>query len=127
MKTDDDSEEAKEPPGKNPGEMKEKIRNASEKNDELEWARKHSHQGSARQPEPQPKASMPPATSASFRKTEFWNRAPVIRSEEPVMRNGLDQQAEELHDRIDALEDRIELAIYRIECRISKLEERGRS
>jgi hypothetical protein len=127
MKTDADSEEAEEPPGKTPGEGKENLCNAYEKNDELEWARRHTPQDSVKQQDHKPEASMPPAASASFRKTEFWNRAPLIRSEEPVMRKGLGQQADELHDRIDALEDRIELAIYRIEWRISKLEEKGRS
>lgn len=127
MKTDKDSEEAPKPPGNNSGEKKNSGADVNEANEELKWARMHVPEGTAQQPKPVPANASPGNAELAFRKTDFWNRAPLIKSEEVVRQKGLDGQADEIHERIDNLEDRIELVIYRLESRISKLEEKRRS
>jgi hypothetical protein len=127
MKTDDDSEDAEKPPGNNSGNREKSVADVDEANEELEWAWKHVPKGTAHQPEPTPASASHGNAELAFRKTEFWNRAPLIKSEEVVRQKGLDGQADEIHERIDNLEDRIELVIYRLENRISKLEEKRRS
>ena len=91
MKTDEDSEEAEEPPGNHSGNQKNSVSNANKENEELQWARRHVPEGAAQPPKARPAAAdsgqvSAPAAQAAFRKTELWDKPPLFRSEVPVVR-----------------------------------------
>jgi hypothetical protein len=92
MKTDDDSGEAGEPPEEPPSSESSARTFECEENEELQWARRHAACAPAQRRESRPAgvkaktAARPAAAEATFRKTELWNRPPLFRSEEPVVR-----------------------------------------
>ena len=102
MKINTDSGEAGKPPGNTPGVPKKTPDDASEENEELEWARKHVPGGRIKQPgpaagtttkRPEKPAAGPavrqaagPIAGAAFRKTELRDRPPIFRPEEPAVR-----------------------------------------
>ena len=103
MKTDDESEDAEKPPGNNSGNQENSVADVYEENEELQWARRHQPKGRTKQPEtrpagvdakpqgkpapkPAPKPAAGPVAGAAFRKTEFRDKPPIFRSEEPVVR-----------------------------------------
>jgi hypothetical protein len=87
MKTDDDSEEAKKPPGNNSGKQKNPVSDANAEKEELQRARRQVPKRAGQSREPRPgNANSGPAAPAMFRKTELWDKPPLFRSEEPMMR-----------------------------------------
>jgi hypothetical protein len=133
MKTDEDNGEVDEPPEEPPCSECIAKKSEREENEELQWARNHRAQDPDHLPESRPASAnsepaTEPAAQAAFRKTELWDKPPLFRSEEPIVRQkGPDRQVDEIHDRIDILEDRFELVIDRLERRISRLEEERES
>jgi hypothetical protein len=100
MKTDEKSEEAEEPSGTDSGNRKKPVADVQEENAELAWARRNVPEDPADPPAgpatygkgvpaanaPAPVPGAAPAAAPVFRKTEFWDRAPVIPTEKPVVR-----------------------------------------
>jgi len=124
MRTDDDSEEADEPPGNNSGEPEKTPNNAREENEELQWARRHVPQGGS-------------GPRLMFRKTELHDRPPGFRSyrnaTSPASDRGnriakeLARQIAALRERLDDAEDRIDRAIDRLDRRLLALDHEGES
>jgi hypothetical protein len=92
MKTDDDSEEARKPPGNTSGKQKNPVSDANAEKEELQWVRRHAARGPAQCRESRPAdtnaktAARPAAAEAMFRKTELRNKPSIFRPEEPVVR-----------------------------------------
>jgi hypothetical protein len=114
MKTDDNSGEAEEPPEEHP--RCESIAKISEheKNEELQWARRHVPLGSS-------------GPYLVFRKTELHDRPPGSRpyraaAPAPDCDNHdtmeLAGQIAALNDRLDAFEDRMDRAIDQLDRRL---------
>ena len=119
MRTDDDSEEADEPPGNYFDEPEKSTNNASEENEELQWARRHVPQGGS-------------GPRLVFRKTELHDRPPGFRSYRNVTSPASDRgnriakelagQIAVLRERLDDAEDRVDRAIDRLDRRLLALE-----
>jgi hypothetical protein len=119
MKTDDDSEEAEEPPEKLPSGLQITAPGECKENEELEWARRHVPEDYS-------------GPRLVFRKTELHDKPPGSRlyqvATATVPGRG-DRVAKELagqivalNDRLNAVEDRIDRAIDRLDRRLLSLE-----
>jgi hypothetical protein len=126
MKTDDESEEAEEPPGNNSGNQEKSVADVNVENDELWWARRHDPGDQGMQPKTRNgKTGTRKKSRLVFRKTELHDRPPGARADRraPAPARWV-RVAEELGVRIAALDERVSAIELRLDQEIKRLERR---